>query len=76
MSHDFAMFDGHWSGASGDNYLTCHVSLQNRVIEGSRNFMSGSSSWYITILSSLVATDILVVEMFLVCLRDQAKPHN
>ena len=40
----FAMFDGHWSGASRDNYLTCHVSLQNHVIEGSRNFMSGSSS--------------------------------
>ena len=49
----------HWSSASGDiNYLTCHVALQNHVIEGSSNFMSGSSSWYMTTLASLVTIGI------------------
>ena len=41
--------------ASGDiKYLTCHITLQSNVIEGSSNFMSGCSSWYITTLPSFV----------------------
>ena len=49
MSHDLAMSDGHWSSASGDiKYLPFHVNLQNHMIQGSSNVMSGSSSWYIT----------------------------
>ena len=74
MSHH--LFGGHWSSASGDiKYLTCHVSLQNHVIEGSSNFLSGSFSWYITTaLSSLVLIGIAVVEMFLVC--HMIKPDN
>ena len=64
MSHNLAMFGGHWSSASGDiEYLKCHVILQNDVIEGSSNFMSGSSSWYVTTLPSLVSIGILVVEI-------------
>ena len=64
MSHHLAMFDGHWSSESGDlKYLTCHVILQNHVIEGSSNFVSGSFLWYITVLPSLVAMGIIVVEI-------------
>ena len=64
VSHHLAMFGGHWSSASGDvKYLTCHVTLQNYVIEGSVNFVSGSSSWYITTLPSLVATGIVAVQI-------------
>ena len=48
-------------------YSICHVTLQNHVIEGSSNFTSESSSWYVTTLPSLAAIGIVVVEMFLVC---------
>ena len=33
------------------------------MIEGSGNFTSGNSSWYVTKLPSLVAIDIVVVEI-------------
>ena len=67
VSHHLAMF-GYWSSATGDmKYLLCHVTSQNPVIEGSNRFMSGSSSWHVTTLPSLVAIGIVVVEMFLVC---------
>ena len=43
------MFGGHWSIASRDiKHLTCNVILQNHVIKGSSNFISGSSLWYVT----------------------------
>ena len=55
------MFDGHWSSASEDiRYLLCHVASTKRVLEGSSNFMSGSSSWNII---TLVGTVIVVVEI-------------
>ena len=58
---------GCWSLESGDiKYLICHVTSQNLVIEGSSNFMKGNSSLYVTILPSLVAIGIVMVEMFLV----------
>ena len=64
LSHHLAIFYGHWSSASGDTkYLTSHVTLQNHVIEGSSNFMSVSSSWYITTLPSLKGIGIVVVEI-------------
>ena len=45
VSHHLAMFEGDSSSANGDKKsLTCHVTLQNHMIEGSSNFMSGSSS--------------------------------
>ena len=40
-----------------------HVTLQNYVIEGSGNFMGGSSTWYVTTLPSLVTIGIVVVEI-------------
>ena len=57
----FPMFDGHWSSASEDiRHLLCHVASPKGVLEGSSNFMSGSSSWNIT---TLVGTVIVVVEI-------------
>ena len=56
VNHHFAIFGGHWSSANGDvKYLICHVTSQNHVIGGSSNFMSWTSSWYVTILPSLAA---------------------
>ena len=43
------------------------MTSQNHVIEQSSNFMSASSSWYVTTLLSLVPIGIVEVEMFLVC---------
>ena len=64
VSHNLAMFGGYWFSASGDmKYLICHVISQNYVIEGSSNFTKGSSSLYISTLSSFVAIGIVLVEM-------------
>ena len=60
-----AMFGSHWSDASGDiKYLICHMTTQNQLIEGSSNFMSGSSSWHVTTLPSLETLDIVEVEIY------------
>ena len=59
------MFGGHGSSANGDiKYLTRHVTLQIDLVEGSSNFMSGSSSRYITTLPSLVVMGVVVVELY------------
>ena len=51
MSHHLAIFGDHWSSESDDmKYLTCHVTSQNHMTDQSSNFMSGSSSWYVTSL--------------------------
>ena len=51
VSHRLAMFGGHSSSVSGDiMYLICHLTSQNHKIDGSSNFMSWSSSWYVTTL--------------------------
>ena len=65
VSQHLVMLGGHWSSVSEDvKYITCHMTLlRNFVIEGSSNFMSGSSSWYITHLAKLVATGVVVVEI-------------
>ena len=43
-SHHPAMFGDHWSGASEViKCLMCQMASQNYAIEGSSNFMSGSS---------------------------------
>ena len=42
----FGMFGGNWRSASGDErikYLACHMTLQDHVIEVSRNVMVGTS---------------------------------
>ena len=65
MSHQLAMFGDHWSSASGDiKYLIRQVTSQKHEIEGSSNFMSSSSSWYVTTtLQSLVTIGIIEVEI-------------
>ena len=69
LNHHLDMFGCHRSIASGDiKYLICHVTSENEMIEGPCNFIiSESFSWYVTTLPSLVAIDIVAVEMFLVC---------
>ena len=63
VSYHPAIFGGHWSSASGDmKYSIGHMTSKNNVIEGSCNFMSESSSFYATTLSSLVAIGIVIVE--------------
>ena len=67
VSHNLTVIEGHWSSASEYiKYLICPVTSKNHVIEGSNNFMSGSSSWYITTLPNLVAIGIVKLEI-LVC---------
>ena len=69
------VIDGHWSNASGNAiYLVCHMTLQSHVLGGS-NFISGSSSWYITILTSVVTMVIVVVIYVFSLSRNQASPH-
>ena len=54
-------------------YLICHVTSQDHLIEGSCKFMGGSSSLYVTTLTSSEAIGSTIVEMFLIChltLRD------
>ena len=64
VSYHLAMLGGQWFIVIGGvKYLICHVTSQKNVIEGSSNFMSGSSSWYVTTLPSLVAISIVVVEI-------------
>ena len=63
MKHNLTVFGGHWSSASDIKYLKSHATSQNHVIEGSYNFMSRNSSYYFTTLPTLVAIDIVVVEI-------------
>ena len=42
-------------------YLICHVTSQDHLIEGSFEFMGGSSLWYVTTLKNLVAIGIVIV---------------
>ena len=59
-----AMFGRNWSSTCGDKlYLTSHVAWRNQVIEKSCVFMSGNSSLCGTILTSLIARGIMLVEI-------------
>ena len=44
-------------------YLICQVTSQKQVIEISGNFISGSSSLYVTTLPRLVARGIVIVDV-------------
>ena len=58
------MYNGYRSCGSRDvTYLICQVTLQVHVIKELCEFMEGNSSLYIPILSSLVATGIVVVDI-------------
>ena len=43
--------------------LVCHVIFQGYVIKASCDIKGDNPSWYVTILSSLVAKGIVVMEM-------------
>ena len=63
VSYHFAIFGGCWSTASGNvKYYICHMTRKKHLIEGSCD-MSGSSSYYFTILASLVVIGIVVTEL-------------
>ena len=50
ISHRLARFDGHRScGSRGKTDLTFHVTLQDHLIKGPRDFMEGSSSLLSTV---------------------------
>ena len=60
------MLGYHWSSAkNGITYLICYKIKQDHEIEESCNFMSRTSSFYVTNLSRLVAMGIAVVEICL-----------
>ena len=44
-------------------YLICHVTSHEHLIEGSCEFMGGSSLQYITILINLAAINIVILEV-------------
>ena len=64
------MFNGQAACDNRDvTYLICHVSFQDHVITGSCNFLQGSFSLHVTVLPSLVAVVIALVEYvaYLIC---------
>ena len=63
VNYYLAMFDAILVASGDMKYFICHVIPQNHVIEGSWNFMSGSSSLYIPSLLSLVVVGIVAVEI-------------
>ena len=64
ICHHPAKFDGHRTCGSGDIVvLVYHMISQDQVIKGSCDFMGGSRSWYVTILSRFVAVGFVVVEI-------------
>ena len=67
VSHHHAMVGGQSSSTRDITDPTYHVTSQDHVIEGSRNFVSETSSLYVTTLPSLVTIGIVVVEVFLIC---------
>ena len=44
-------------------YLTCHITPHDNHIEGSCEFMGGSSLRYVTFLIGLVTISIVIVEI-------------
>ena len=64
VTHYLAKFNDHMLCHSKDiTYLICHVTLQDHEIKESSDFIEGSSSLYVTILPSLVAVVILIVDI-------------
>ena len=64
VSCHLAMLGDHWSSASGNiKYLIFRVTFQNHLIEVSCKFMNKTSLLYVTTMPSLVAIDIVVIEI-------------
>ena len=72
-SHHLVIRGGHWSSASRDvTYLIYLLTSQDHVIEGERDFMSGSSSLYHS--SSLNLAE-LVVNKLTKCISKRNQQH-
>ena len=64
ISQDLTWFGVHGFLASGNvMYSVCFVTSKDHLIEGSCEFRDGSSSQYVTTLTSLVTIDIVIVEI-------------
>ena len=64
VSHHLAMFGDYLSSTSGNiKYLIFPVTSQNYLIEGSYKFMNKTSLLYVTAMPSLVAMNIVVIEI-------------
>ena len=62
MSSFCPKFGDHGQYGSADTMVfVCHVTSQTHVIEGSCNFVRGSSSLYVTTLPNLVDISIMIV---------------
>ena len=61
--HHPATFYGHRHCGSGDMFLVCHVISQKHVAIWSFDFMGKRESGQVTILTSFLVIDIVVVEM-------------
>ena len=58
------MYGGHRRSGSGDLMISvCHVALEDHVIKALNEFMIRSPSRIVTIVPSLMATGIEVVEV-------------
>ena len=64
VSYHFAKFNGNRSCGSSDTAAKIfYVTLQYHVIKGSGEFMGGNSSLYITTLTKLTRTDIVLMDI-------------
>ena len=52
------------SGRRDIMIFVCDVTLQDHVIKGSCDFIDGSTFWQVATLPSLVATGIVVMEIY------------
>ena len=69
ISQNLTYFGYHGSSASGAIIrLVCHVISWDHLIEGSCEFMAGSTWHYFTTLISLMTIGIAIVEMKCFCL--------
>ena len=68
---------GHSSSAGGDiTHLICHVIPKDHLLEGSPNFLKGSSSLYVTTLPSLVTKGIVVKSNMTSLMKPQRKSQT
>ena len=75
--HQLDDFGDHWHCDSGVLIIFIYgVTSQGNVIEGSCDFMPGSSLLYVTTLPNLEAISIMVFEICFFFSRDLATPRD
>ena len=63
VSQHLANFDGHRHCGSGDMFLICHVTHCDHCLKGCNDFTSGSPSYKVTTMPSLLAIGLAVEEI-------------